>query len=54
MFELRWIVFENVGQRILEYRVLMPTVDASGSLCPGEVWSEWKEVPSFNGAEIIE
>lgn len=52
MIELRWIVYENVGQKILEYRVLVPTVDASGCLCPSGEWYEWKEVPSFNGSEV--
>ncbi len=56
MFELRWVyvqgmhpqgsicVGENIFQK-LQYRFLMPGVDAGGSFCPSSTWSEWKDVP---------
>lgn len=49
MIELRWVVFGR--NRQLEYRVLMPAIDASGALCPGPGWGNWTVVPSVDGDE---
>lgn len=47
MIELRWVVFGP--NRQLEYRVMTPSVDASGAFCPGPGWSHWKVVPKVDG-----
>lgn len=52
MVELRKLVWANVGYETLQYRTLTPCVDASGSLCPGGEWSEWKNVPVMDGNAI--
>ena len=49
MIELRWIVFGPNKQ--LEYRILTPSIDASGALCPGTKWTDWKRVPEIDGEE---
>lgn len=49
MIDLRWVEFGP--NRQLEYRVHMPTVDASGALCPGGEWTPWMIVPSVTGDE---
>lgn len=42
---MRWVVFGNIGRKRLQYRELIPSVDASGAFCPPGVLSEWKDVP---------
>jgi hypothetical protein len=49
MIELRWVEFGR--NRQLEYRYLTMGVDASGALCPGNDWSDWKIVPTVTGEE---
>ncbi len=58
MIELRWFEHSDmpivgggfaVGLTVLQYRVNIPCVDASGALCPGNGWSEWTDVPSVKG-----
>lgn len=49
MIEIRWVEFGP--NRQLEYRVMMPSVDASGALCPGPGWSDWKVAPTISGDE---
>lgn len=49
MIEIRWVEFGPNKQ--LEYRVMTPSVDASGALCPGPGWSDWKVVPTISGDE---
>jgi len=45
MIELRYIVSGEMKRvRQLEYRWLPPCTDASGGLCPGTAWSDWKVV----------
>ena len=54
MIELRWVVFgpDTLGSKHqLEWRVLMPSIDASGGLCPGREWSNWQIVPTIDGDE---
>ena len=48
MIEMRWVCWENAGARQLEYRFVQPCVDASGGLCPGDKWTEWKRVPEVD------
>lgn len=43
MVELRWIALGK--QRLLQFRFIIPNVDASGALCPPGAWSEWQDVP---------
>ena len=50
MIELRWVEFGP--NKELNYRVMMPSVDASGALCPGSQWSDWKKVPTVTGDEV--
>ena len=50
MIELRWVVFGP--NRQLDYRVLTPSVDASGALCPGTGWSDWRTVPTIDADEV--
>ena len=45
MTELRYLLPDGGAFPILQYRVLMPAVDITGALCPGNGWSEWKAVP---------
>lgn len=47
MLELRWVEFGP--NRQLEYRYLVPAVDASGALCPGGTWSDWQVAPTVSG-----
>ena len=45
--ELRWLLpsaYPHTSQGVLQYRVLLPAIDASGSFCPGGDWSQWKAV----------
>lgn len=49
MIELRWVAFGP--NRQLEYRVQQVAIDASGALCPGSGWSDWKIVPTVDGDE---
>lgn len=35
----------------LQYRALLPNVDASGAFCPPGVWSEWRDVPTVTESE---
>jgi hypothetical protein len=43
--EIRWVKFG--ANRQLEYRSVVPNVDASGSLCPPGQWSNWKIVQTI-------
>lgn len=52
MIEIRNIVYGNVGYEKLQYRYIKPCVDASGRLCPSDMWSEWKDVKSIDGMKI--
>lgn len=49
MFEMRWVEFGVTRQ--LEYRFITPCVDASGCLCPGGTFSDWKVVPIVSGED---
>lgn len=59
MIELRWldrkvmdlhpminVVNGHPREKVLQYRLMMPSVDASGALCPGQGWSAWQDVPA--------
>lgn len=57
--EMEWVHF-RAGMRqavpkaplgVLQYRYLIPCVDASGALCPGSQWSEWASIPHVEGFE---
>ena len=53
MIQQRWVTrktgigFGNIEytKDVLQYRQIIPCVDASGCLCPGGDWSEWIDVP---------
>lgn len=49
MIELRWVEFGP--NRQLEYRHVNIAVDASGGLCPGQGWSDWKVAQTITGDE---
>lgn len=49
MIELRFVVYGPNKQ--LEYRVITPSVDASGALCPGKGFCDWIVVPAVDGDE---
>ena len=48
MFEMRWVALGNLGRRFLQYRFIQPCVDASGALCPGDKFTEWRDVPTID------
>ena len=43
MIELRFVQYMHMGYE-LQYRYLPPCIDASGALCPGDKWTDWKRV----------
>ena len=61
MLELRYLNYETtemlwdtecgeafetaVFKKKLQFRVFTPCVNASGSLCPGDKWSDWQDIP---------
>lgn len=49
MVELRFVAPDGTAELSavrLQYRALLPNVDASGAFCPPGVWSEWRDVPT--------
>jgi hypothetical protein len=45
MIEIRWV---KIGAgRQLEYRSLVPCVNASGCLCAPSIWSRWRIVQTI-------
>ena len=54
MIELRWLYSSrNDIDRLLQYRIYLPSVDGSGALCVGSFtkWTEWKSVPEITETE---
>ena len=44
--EIRWVKFG--ANRQLEYRSLVPCIDASGALCAPSFWSNWQIVQTID------
>jgi len=48
VIELRWMKLKSAAadvKPVLQYRQIVPCVDASMNLCPGEGFTSWQEVP---------
>jgi hypothetical protein len=56
VFELRYGLRKDSNSRTkwyeLEYRFLVPGVDASGALCPPGEWTEWRPVEFEKEKEV--
>lgn len=52
MIEMRIVLIGDGCRPDFQYRHLIFGVDASGALCPGDGWSEWKTAPYVSLMEI--
>lgn len=52
MIEMRIVLIGDGCRPEFQYRHLIFGVDASGALCPGDGWSDWKTAPYVSLMEI--